>query len=109
MLAAGIIATFVTAFALSGGGEEELVGEMTPTPAGTAVTPPPGGEVTIAAIPIIKFNTAELAIPAGQTVNILFDNQDTGVPHNLAVYSDPNFSQPVAKTDPRGALSGRGI
>ncbi len=98
MLVAGLIATFVTAFALSGGEGEAVVGGETPPPSET-VGPPPGGELTITAVRTIRFDQKELAIPAGQAVNIVMDNQDAGVPHNFAVYADDGFKQAIVKGD----------
>jgi cytochrome c oxidase subunit 2 len=52
---------------------------------------PTGTEVTIAAVPTIKFDTDCLAVPANQPFTIEFDNKDEdGIPHNVAVYTkDP--------------------
>ena len=36
----------------------------------------------------IAFDTASLTAPAGQPFTIDFDNQDPGVPHNIAIYTD---------------------
>ena len=59
---------------------------------GTAApTSAPGGgpAVTLAVTAKnILFNVSEITVPAGATVTIVFDNQDAGVPHNLAVYTD---------------------
>jgi plastocyanin len=98
MLTAGLIATFVTAFALTGSEGEETIGEATPPPSET-VEPPPGDAFTITAVSAIKFDQKDLTIPAGQTVAIVMDNQDRGIPHNFAVYLDDGFKQVVAKTD----------
>jgi plastocyanin len=34
----------------------------------------------------MAFNTSKITVPAGAHVTINFDNQDSGIPHNLAVY-----------------------
>lgn len=34
----------------------------------------------------IAFNTSTITVPAGSNVMVNFDNQDSGVPHNFAVY-----------------------
>jgi plastocyanin len=83
-LAAGVVLTFFVAFALSGDGGGETVTEGTsePTPAAT----PSEGEVTIAMVPVIKFDSDTLTIAGGEPVEVLADNQDTGIPHNFAVY-----------------------
>ncbi|MCM2466565.1 PQQ-dependent sugar dehydrogenase [Methanoculleus oceani] len=57
---------------------------MTPTPtaAGAATT------VNIAA-DNLAFDTSTITVPAGAEVTMVFDNQDDGVPHNVAVYDSP--------------------
>jgi plastocyanin len=35
------------------------------------------------------FNTSLISVPAGAAVTIRFNNQDPGVPHNLAIYDSP--------------------
>lgn len=92
-LAIGLIG--LAAAACAGGSEEG--GRQTP-PAGRETPPVTSEQLTIAAVPTIKWDKKELTVAGGQAV-ILFDNQDTGVSHNFAVYSDPEFSQAVAKTD----------
>jgi uncharacterized surface protein with fasciclin (FAS1) repeats len=37
----------------------------------------------------IAFNTSTITVPAGANVTVVFDNQDTGIPHNFAVYDTP--------------------
>ena len=98
MLTVGLIATFITAFALSGGGEAKAPGEVAPPAEGTPGPPPEGGLV-VTAVPTIRFDKKELTVPAGQAVTITFDNKDTGVPHNFAVYADDGFKQAVAKAE----------
>jgi plastocyanin len=61
-------------------------GEMPPPP------PPgqgggPAGAVTLVAQDL-AFNTAELSLPAEGEAVITFDNQDDGVAHNAAVYTE---------------------
>ncbi len=36
----------------------------------------------------LAFNTSTITVPAGSQVTINFDNQDNGVAHNVAVYTD---------------------
>lgn len=46
-----------------------------------------------------RFETTELRAPAGDAFTIVFDNQDAGIPHNLAVYrSGPPAADMVAAT-----------
>jgi plastocyanin len=65
-----------------------------PTETGTPVTTTPttatGGEaVTIdLTADVMAFDTETITVPAGAEVTVNFDNQDDGIPHNLAVYTD---------------------
>lgn len=43
----------------------------------------------------IAFNESTITVPAGANVTIYFDNQDSGTPHNLAVYDSPSASQTI--------------
>ncbi|MBI2238184.1 MAG: cupredoxin domain-containing protein [Actinobacteria bacterium] len=45
------------------------------------------------------FDQTKLSAPAGTAFVIRFDNQDTGVPHNVGVYRDEGYAQPIAKGD----------
>ena len=65
------------------------------TPAPTTVqttvvtTPVGGGEVTVNLVAKnIAFDKSQITVPAGSHVTIHFDNQDTGIPHNFALYTD---------------------
>jgi len=96
VLAVGLIATFITAFALSGG--DGLSGEETPT-ATTTASPGPGGGVSVAMIPTIKFDQSDLTIAAGQDVTIEADNRDGSVPHNFAAYTDDSARELLGATE----------
>lgn len=41
----------------------------------------------------LAFDTDEIDLPAGQPTTITFDNQDAGVPHNIAIYTDASASK----------------
>ncbi len=45
----------------------------------------------------IAFNTSKIAVPAGAQVTVNFDNQDSGVPHNLAVYQSSSATSTIFK------------
>lgn len=47
----------------------------------------------------IAFNVNSITVPAGSNVNINFDNQDIGVPHNFAVYTDSSATTTIFKGD----------
>jgi plastocyanin len=51
-----------------------------------------GGGLTVTA-KSLAFDTDEIDLPAGQPTTITFDNEDAGVPHNIAIYSDESLSQ----------------
>ncbi len=102
---AAVVVTFVLAFTLSSDAgiedvepeDGEAVAEMSPT---TEKTPADGEGTTveIAMIPIIKFDTADVTVPADQPVTLTADNIDTGIPHNWAVYTDDSASELLAGT-----------
>lgn len=67
---------------------------MNVTPAATAnVTPSPttaGNETTVnISADNLAFDTDTITVPAGANVTMVFDNQDGGIPHNVAVYDGP--------------------
>lgn len=43
----------------------------------------------------IAFNSSTITVPAGANVTVNFDNQDTYIPHNLAVYTDSSASKAI--------------
>ncbi len=51
-----------------------------------------GGGLTVTA-KSLAFDTKEIDLPAGQPTTITFDNQDAGVPHNIAIYTDASASK----------------
>jgi glucose/arabinose dehydrogenase len=64
-----------------------LIGTFTVTP----VTSTPTGGKTVPITLMAKniaFNTATITVPAGSTVLMTFINNDAGVPHNFALYTD---------------------
>jgi plastocyanin len=64
-------------------------GPPPPAPAGTT-------QLSIAA-ENLKFDKASLTAPAGQPVQLMFDNKDAGQMHNVAVYADRSASTPIFK------------
>lgn len=62
---------------------------QTTAPLATGTTAPSGGQATVAiAAKNVLFNVTSITVPAGSTVTVYFDNQDSGVPHNFAVYTN---------------------
>lgn len=51
--------------------------------------------ITVRAVPVLKFDTTEIRVVADTEVHIVFENQDTGIPHNIAVYPDDTFASPA--------------
>ena len=49
-----------------------------------------GLTVTAAAL---TFDTDEIDLPADQPTTLTFDNEDAGVPHNIAIYNDDSLSE----------------
>ncbi len=47
----------------------------------------------------IAFNTTTITVPAGANVTVNFDNQDSGIPHNFAVYQDKTAAVQIFKGD----------
>lgn len=59
-----------------------------PAASAPAASPSAGGTgVVIRIVAIgIKFDLAEFSVPADTPFQIVFDNQDAGIPHNVAIY-----------------------
>ena len=90
---AGLVAAAaVVTFACAGGGTASP--GATSTPAGT-----PQSAATIRAVKTLKYDRDSLILSASQPVTVRFVNEDTGVPHDFAVYRDAAHTQLVAKTD----------
>jgi plastocyanin len=82
----------VTSMAVSGELDELFKREEKPAAngpgpvTGTTQPPPPDSLAGIVASGI-TFNVSELTLPAGKETPLPFDNQDPGVPHNFAIYT----------------------
>jgi len=65
----------------------------TPPPTGTSV---PGGSVTLhLTARNISFDQNTITVASGARVTLLFDNQDNGVPHNVAFYTDSSAGKSI--------------
>lgn len=51
-----------------------------------------GGGLTVVA-KALSFDTDEIDLPAGQPTTLTFDNEDAGVPHNIAIYEDDSLAK----------------
>lgn len=67
--------------------------EPSSAPSGTATSPPAGspsaggaGVVIKIVAQNIRFDLGEFSVPANTPFQIVFDNQDAGIPHNVAIY-----------------------
>lgn len=65
--------------------------ETKPSPGGP---PAPSAAAEISALNL-AFDVATLTLAAGGGVTITFDNKDSGVPHNVAIYEDAEFTKAV--------------
>lgn len=48
----------------------------------------PGASTPTIVAKSITFDLVQLVIPAGKEFSLEFDNQDTGIPHNVAIYTE---------------------
>lgn len=68
-------------------------------PTGPPPCEPDGTELAITALNL-QFDTDCLAAPTAQAFTIEFDNQDAGVPHNVAIYTDPSAAEVIFQEPP---------
>jgi plastocyanin len=74
-------------------------GGGSPSPSETATESPSGsgggGAPATASISAaaLAFNTDTLSFPADTPVTLTFDNNDAGIPHNVAIYQDQAYTQ----------------
>ena len=45
----------------------------------------------------LKFDKDTITVPAGAQVTVNFNNKDSGVPHNVAFYTDSSAATPIYK------------
>ena len=51
-----------------------------------------GGGTTVVAKDL-AFDTDQIDLTAGQPTTLAFDNEDAGIPHNIAIYSDDSLAE----------------
>lgn len=56
-------------------------------------TPSPDAAITVCAFDDQRFVPSSLTVSAGETIGLSFENEDEGVPHNVAVYEDDSAAQ----------------
>ncbi|MEX1047769.1 MAG: hypothetical protein WD757_02260 [Actinomycetota bacterium] len=94
-----------------GGAEEIVIAQPSPSPTAVGPAPPPataecepkGSTVkAVASTGAVAngFDQDCLAAVADKSFNLVFDNRDTGVPHNLSVYVDSGASDQLATSGP---------
>ena len=78
----------------------------TPTPKPTITTVPtatPGQTLTPQSVSVnltaksISFDKKTITVPAGAHVTMTFNNEDTGIPHNFALYTDQSAQTSIFK------------
>jgi plastocyanin len=84
-------------------GDDEEEAEATPTTAaGAAASPTPPAAATpeaapevveISAIPTLRFDRDSIEVEAGTEVTLRFINDEPGVPHNWAAYTDDSATE----------------
>jgi plastocyanin len=72
-------------------------GTGTPTPEATptATTTPALNSTVDLVAQNLAFSQSEITVQAGALVTVNFNNMDTGIPHNFAVYTDASASTPI--------------
>jgi plastocyanin len=94
----GFTVALIAAFALCAGCTTSEPARPTPTPAAAVtVTGATGGSPVALALSAknIAFDRSTLSAPAGSTVALTFANDDAGVPHNFALYTDATAATPI--------------
>ncbi|HEX3299454.1 MAG TPA: cupredoxin domain-containing protein [Actinomycetota bacterium] len=57
--------------------------------------PPPGGDTTTVTASGLAFDTQTITLPANKPYTLTFDNQDSGVPHDIAIFPDASATNPL--------------
>ena len=74
-----------------------------PQPSGGSGGPPPSGQPGVAPLALvakdIAFDKAELSAPADTPFQIQFDNQDTSIPHDVAIHEGSQSGAEVFRGD----------
>ena len=78
----------------SGAPPTVVPGATNPTTGGGGGTVSSGTNVNLVA-QNIAFDQAEITVPSNQTFTITFDNQDAGIPHNVAIHRDSPTGEAV--------------
>ena len=70
---------------------------ITASPSASATATAAGGNAVTIDLTAqnVAFDKSTITVPAGAQVTINFNNQDNGIPHNFAVYTDSSASQSI--------------
>lgn len=101
--AIGVTVALIAAFVLCAGCATFAPAQPTPTPAAGIMVTGTTGDTPVALTLTAKnmaFDRSRLVAPAGSTVSLVFVNDDPGVPHNFALYSDETATTTIF----RGAI-----
>lgn len=83
-----------------GAAPPEETGSPTMTMAPTGSAPPPSSDVTAEVTARgVRFDTAEIVLPAGEPSTIHFVNDDAGIQHNIVIATDESMSQTLFSGD----------
>jgi plastocyanin len=96
----------------------DMTGTVTVTPAGGGGTGPPtigppassappptsapptaGGDTTTVTASGLAFDTQTITLPANKPYTLTFDNEDSGVPHDIAIFPDASATNPLFTGD----------
>ena len=67
-----------------------------------------GGGTTVVAKDL-AFDTDQIDLTAGQPTTLTFDNEDAGIPHNIAIYSDDSLSETLFQGTQFPGIASRGV
>ncbi|MFL5791184.1 MAG: cupredoxin domain-containing protein, partial [Actinomycetota bacterium] len=65
----------------------------------TSSAPPTGGVTTTVTASGLAFDTQTITLPANKATTLTFDNQDSGVPHDIAIFPDASATNPLFTGD----------
>jgi plastocyanin len=85
-----------------GGGEGPPPSGPPPTsaPPPSSGSPPPAGPTTTTVTASgIAFDTTTITLPANKATTLTFDNEDAGIPHNIAIFPDSSATNPLFTGD----------
>jgi plastocyanin len=96
----------VTPAAEGGGGGPPASGEPptsgpppTTPPPSSGAPPPSGGTTTTVTASGLAFDTSTITLPANKATTLTFDNEDDGVPHDIAIFPDSSATNPLFTGD----------